>query len=293
MFSGLVPQRRWTATYARHVGLHSTSSVRLVEVGIGYRTSFDNTARIWDVRDGTCVRELLNHRDRVYTLSFSPRGRYVATGASDGRLLIHDLAVRVLLYHGSHSLNECLPCRPALFTSTFPVSRLTSSCFTSTNALDLLPVSIAQLRVLSLLPSLFLGPSDIPFQDGKPPLRMGLRLGRDLRDRMAKERSPARRLSGEPWCGRAGYEAVRARGPARVRVSLVLWNMIQTSASGDLLFSMYLRCSFLAIVVSKRSSVPMRTSENFVYLVPRCLITNHRTSGQCRIRNSWRCTASL
>ncbi|KAG8900616.1 hypothetical protein FRB99_005947 [Tulasnella sp. 403] len=62
------------------------------------KTSFDNTSRIWDTRDGSCIRELLNHRDRVYTHSFSPRGRYLATGSADGRVLIYDLASGQILF---------------------------------------------------------------------------------------------------------------------------------------------------------------------------------------------------
>lgn len=61
-------------------------------------TSFDNTSRIWDTRNGSCVKELLNHRDRVYTQSFSPRGRYLATGSADGRVLIYDTATGNVLF---------------------------------------------------------------------------------------------------------------------------------------------------------------------------------------------------
>ncbi|KAG8883300.1 hypothetical protein FRB97_006864 [Tulasnella sp. 331] len=61
-------------------------------------TAFDNTSRIWDTRDGSCVRELLTHRDKVYTHSFSSRGRYLATGSADGRVLVYDMASGAVLF---------------------------------------------------------------------------------------------------------------------------------------------------------------------------------------------------
>lgn len=57
------------------------------------RTSFDNTSRVWDTDTGSCLRELLHHRDKVYTHSFSPRGKYLVTGSADGRVILFDMAV--------------------------------------------------------------------------------------------------------------------------------------------------------------------------------------------------------
>jgi len=64
-------------------------------------SSMDNTARLWDSRNGSCIKELLHHRDKVYTITFSPAGRYVATGAADGRVLVYDMATGQLLFDWS------------------------------------------------------------------------------------------------------------------------------------------------------------------------------------------------
>ncbi|KAG8964315.1 hypothetical protein FRC05_003865 [Tulasnella sp. 425] len=60
-------------------------------------TSYHNTSRIWDARNGSCIKELLDHRDGVWTHAFSPRGRYLATGSHDGRVLIYS-ATGTLLF---------------------------------------------------------------------------------------------------------------------------------------------------------------------------------------------------
>ncbi|KAK0565305.1 hypothetical protein OC844_001272 [Tilletia horrida] len=51
-------------------------------------TSFDNTARLWNADDGSCLRTFTEHTDNVHTLCFSPDARFLATGAIDCRVLI-------------------------------------------------------------------------------------------------------------------------------------------------------------------------------------------------------------
>ncbi|KAK0556590.1 hypothetical protein OC846_001034 [Tilletia horrida] len=55
-------------------------------------TSFDNTARLWNADDGSCLRVFTEHTDNVHTLCFSPDARFLATGAIDCRVLIRAMA---------------------------------------------------------------------------------------------------------------------------------------------------------------------------------------------------------
>lgn len=45
--------------------------------------SFDSTVRVWDVDAGKCLYTLSNHKDPVYTVAFSPDGKYLASGSFD------------------------------------------------------------------------------------------------------------------------------------------------------------------------------------------------------------------
>ncbi|KAJ3575235.1 hypothetical protein NP233_g1241 [Leucocoprinus birnbaumii] len=47
-------------------------------------SSFDCTVRIWDPTTGQCVKLLEDHARPVYTLTFSPDGKWLATGSGDG-----------------------------------------------------------------------------------------------------------------------------------------------------------------------------------------------------------------
>jgi len=50
--------------------------------------SFDCTVRLWDVTEGRCQQALAKHTDSVYSISFSPDGRFLASGATDKYLNI-------------------------------------------------------------------------------------------------------------------------------------------------------------------------------------------------------------
>jgi transducin (beta)-like 1 len=45
--------------------------------------SFDCTVKIWDPNTGACVHTLTKHRKPVYSVAFSPDGKYLASGSFD------------------------------------------------------------------------------------------------------------------------------------------------------------------------------------------------------------------
>ena len=54
--------------------------------------SFDATVRLWEVQNGSCLRVLSRHTDPVYSVSFSPNGKYLASGSLAGKLYVWDVA---------------------------------------------------------------------------------------------------------------------------------------------------------------------------------------------------------
>lgn len=50
--------------------------------------SFDTTIRLWEMERGECVRVLKGHTQAVYSLAFSPDGKYLASGSFDKRVII-------------------------------------------------------------------------------------------------------------------------------------------------------------------------------------------------------------
>ncbi|KAI0094185.1 WD40-repeat-containing domain protein [Irpex rosettiformis] len=57
-------------------------------------SSFDGTSRLWDSVTGDCLRAFSDHRDSIYTLRFSPDGRFFTTGGADGWMFVYDVKGR-------------------------------------------------------------------------------------------------------------------------------------------------------------------------------------------------------
>ena len=64
-------------------------------------TSWDNTARLWDVATGRELKVLKGHLANVYSVAFSPDGRTIATASDTARLwdVATGLELRVLEGH--------------------------------------------------------------------------------------------------------------------------------------------------------------------------------------------------
>jgi transducin (beta)-like 1 len=53
--------------------------------------SFDGTVRLWNILDGSCFRIFDRHRDSVYSVAFSPSGKYLASGSLAGQMYIWNI----------------------------------------------------------------------------------------------------------------------------------------------------------------------------------------------------------
>ena len=53
--------------------------------------SKDNTVRLWNAKDGSCVTTFNEHSDNVTTVLFSPIDGTLVSGSHDGTVRIHPL----------------------------------------------------------------------------------------------------------------------------------------------------------------------------------------------------------
>ena len=70
--------------------------------------SFDATVKLWDVDAGRCVHTLAEHSDPVYSVAWSPNGRFLASGSFDRCLHIWDVRDGTLVktYRGGGGIFE-------------------------------------------------------------------------------------------------------------------------------------------------------------------------------------------
>lgn len=59
-----------------------------------YSASFDSTVRLWDVERGQCIHTLTKHTEPVYSVAFSPDGKFLASGSFDKCVHIWSTQVR-------------------------------------------------------------------------------------------------------------------------------------------------------------------------------------------------------
>jgi transducin (beta)-like 1 len=52
------------------------------------RASFDGAIRLWDMLNGECLYTLSQHTEAVYTVSYTPDCRYLASGSFDKNVYI-------------------------------------------------------------------------------------------------------------------------------------------------------------------------------------------------------------
>lgn len=60
--------------------------------------SFDSTVRLWDVERGTCIHTLTKHTEPVYSVAFSPDGKFLASGSFDKCVHIWSTQVNSLIF---------------------------------------------------------------------------------------------------------------------------------------------------------------------------------------------------
>lgn len=78
-------------TMAWNVGRTTSDGSLVLATG-----SYDETVRMWDVGRLECLRVLRAHTETVFSLSFSPTGRYLASAGWDGLLIVWNPEVRAL-----------------------------------------------------------------------------------------------------------------------------------------------------------------------------------------------------
>ncbi|KZT41403.1 WD40 repeat-like protein [Sistotremastrum suecicum HHB10207 ss-3] len=52
-------------------------------------SSFDCTARLWDALTGACLKVFDGSQKAIFTLNFSPKGKYLVTGSGDGNMNVY------------------------------------------------------------------------------------------------------------------------------------------------------------------------------------------------------------
>ncbi|RXN12447.1 F-box-like WD repeat-containing TBL1X [Labeo rohita] len=94
--------------------VESKTNVKLLNIKVGFRkpkyiiASFDSTVRLWDVDQGVCIHTLTKHQEPVYSVAFSPDGKFLASGSFDKCVHIWDTLSGALVnsYRGTGGIFE-------------------------------------------------------------------------------------------------------------------------------------------------------------------------------------------
>ena len=62
-------------------------------------TSFDATIQLWNMEQGVCIHMLTKHQEPIYSVAFSPSGKYLASGSFGKCLHIWNTQVNPLHSH--------------------------------------------------------------------------------------------------------------------------------------------------------------------------------------------------
>jgi transducin (beta)-like 1 len=58
-----------------------------------FSASFDKSVKLWDVENRSLLRTLLKHTEPVYSIAFSPDGKFLASGSLDRCVHVWDVQV--------------------------------------------------------------------------------------------------------------------------------------------------------------------------------------------------------
>lgn len=60
-----------------------------------HSASFDSTVRLWEAERGQCLHTLTKHQEPVYSVAYSPDGKFLASGSFDKCVHIWDVKVHL------------------------------------------------------------------------------------------------------------------------------------------------------------------------------------------------------
>ena len=84
--------RVWTIAYAPSAGSANSSDGQLLASG-----SDDQTIRLWNAHDGTCITTLQGHTGGIMSVSFSPNGQILASASEDASIRLWSVAHGTIL----------------------------------------------------------------------------------------------------------------------------------------------------------------------------------------------------